>query len=215
MNDRERREYEMYLRAFLFLQSNSADFASIAAVAADVAVLQAETARLSALGADKVATTTGALDATVYKGDLRDALRDAMQDIADMWRPMAKHYENAQHKFRMPRGSDQLMIDTAGSFIADAEPLKNDFIARGMDKNFIIDLTAKRDAFAAVVNESEAARLARIGTNAEFREPLKKCRAAIEDVDPIVKMVYRTNPAKLAEWLSATHVERAPKKKVV
>ena len=104
------------------------------------------------------------------------------------------------------------MIDTAGSFVVEAEPIEADFIARGMSANFIADLTAKREAFEAVVNESDAARMERVGVNAQFYEPVKKCRAAVEDIDPIVKMVYRTNPGKLAEWLSATHVERPPKK---
>jgi hypothetical protein len=141
---------------------------------------------------------------------LRDALRDAMEDVAEMWRPMAKNFENAQNKFRMPRGSDQLLIDTAGSFIEDLTPaLVTAFVGRGMPAGFVADLTAKRDAFEAVVNESSEARLERIGTNAEFREPMRKCRAAVEDVDPIVKMVYRTNAAKRAEWLAASHVKRA------
>ena len=136
-----------------------------------------------------------------------------MQNIADMWRPMAKDYHDAKNKFRMPNGSDQLMIDTAGSFVEDATPLAADFIARAMPADFVGDLTAKRDAFDAVVNESESARLARIGVNAEFREPLQKCRHAVDDVDPIVKMAFRDDAAKRAEWLSATHVERAPKTK--
>ena len=73
-------------------------------------------------------------------------------------------------------------------------------------------MTTKRDAFNAVVNETSAARLERIGVNAEFREPLKRCREAVADVNPIVKMVYRTNPAMLAEWLTASHVARAAKR---
>ena len=187
MNDRERREFERDSRALLFLQSNKNDLKDIAAVIAAITVLQTETERLSELGADKVQATSGAMDATLYRGDLREALDDAMQDIADMWKPMAKNYENAQNKFRMPRGSDQLMVDTAGSFIADAEPLKADFIARGMNANFVEDLTAKRDAFAEVIEDSAAARLGRIGVNAAFREPLKLCREAIDDIDPIIK----------------------------
>ena len=213
MNDRIRREKEMFQRAYLFLDENKDDFTSIPVVAASAVILQTETQKLDDLGADKVSATGGAKDVTLHKGDLRDALKDAMQDVADMWRPMAKNYENAQNKFRMPYGNnDQLLIDTAGSFIEEAAPLEAAFIARGMPANFIADLTAKRTAFDEVVNESDAARLERVGVNAQFTEPVRKCRAAVEDVDPIVKMTYRTNPGKLAEWLSATHVERPPKK---
>ena len=212
MNDRVRREKERAQRSYLFLDENKNDFTSIPVVAANVAILQTEIQKLDDLGEDKVSATSGSKDVTINRGDLRDALRDAMQDVSDMWKPMAKNFENAHNKFRMPYGSDQLLIDTAGSFIEEAAPLEAAFIARGMPANFIADLTAKRAAFAASIDESDDARLERVGVNAQFTEPVRKCRAAIEDVDPIVKMTYRTNPGKLAEWLSATHVERSPKK---
>lgn len=147
---------------------------NIPAIVAAKTILETETAIIGDLGADKVSTTVDAKDVTIYKGDMRDALYDAMQNVADMWRPMAKNYHDAKNKFRMPHGGDQLMIDTAGSFIEDATLLEADFEARGMPAGFVADLTAKRDAFDVVVNESESARLARVGVNAEFREPLKK-----------------------------------------
>jgi hypothetical protein len=210
MNDRERREFEMALEALMVLTRYQSYFDGIAAIAAAIDVLQTETDALRDLGVEKVSATGDARDKTIYKGDLRDALDDAMQDIADMWKPMAKNYENAQNKFRMPRGgSDQLRIDTAGVFIQDATELKEAFTGRGMPGDFIIKLTAKRDAFDTVVNESDEARLERIGVNAEFREPLRKCREAVEDVDPIVKMVFRDDAAKLAEWMSASRVKKA------
>jgi hypothetical protein len=46
------------------------------------------------------------------------------------------------------------------------------------------------------------------GTNAGFAEPLRRCREAVEDVDPIVKMVYRDNASKFAEWLAASRIEK-------
>ena len=210
MNDRDRREYEMSLRALLYLNKYFDILKSIPAIITAKDTLQTETDALGELGADKIGATVDSKDATIHKGDLRDAMDDAMQDVADMWKPMAKNYQDAKNKFRMPRGgSDQLKIDTCGQFIEDATPLEADFTARGMPAGFVADLTAKRDAFDAVVNESEAARLDRIGVNAQFREPLKKCRAAVDDVDPIIKMVFRNDPGKRAEWLSASHIERA------
>lgn len=210
MNDRERREYEMAMLVLLFLDKYNNELKGIPAVMAAKAVLIAETQKLAALGVDKISTTGDAKDATIHKGDLRDAMTDAMQSIADMWRPMAKNYDNAKNKFYMPYGgSDQIKIDTAGVFIEDATPLEAAFLARGMQPvDFIADLTAKRDAFNAVVNESDAARLARIGVNAQFREPLKKCLAAVEDIDPIIKMTFRNDAGKRAEWLTASHVAR-------
>ena len=208
MNDRERREYEMFLRVLLFLNKYFEILKHIPAIVTARDILQAETDRLAALGAGKVDATVDSKDATIYKGDTRDYLRDAMQDITDMWRPMAKNYHDAQNKFRMPHGSDQLLIDTAGQYITDATPLEDDFVARGMTAGFVADLTAKRDAFETIDNETDAARLARIGTNAQFNEPIKISRTAVADVSPIIEMVFRADPGKRAEWLSASHVEK-------
>ncbi len=209
MNDRERREYEMFLRVLLFLNKYFDLLKNIPAIVAARDILQEETEKLAALGAEKVDATVDSRDATIYKGDSRDELRDAMQNIADMWKPMAKNYQNSHNKFRMPHGSDQLLIDTAGQFITDATPLEQDFVARGMRAGFVAELTAKRDTFETIDNETEAARLERIGVNAGFREPIKKCRAAVADISSIIEMVFRPDPGKRAEWLSASHVEKS------
>lgn len=125
MNDRERRLYEMFLRVLVFLQANATEFTNIPAVAAAVTILLAETPVLGDLGEEKVSDTSESKDKTIFRGDMRDALRDEMEDISDLWRPMAKNHENAANKFRMPRtGSDQLLIDTAQSFAAEALPLR-------------------------------------------------------------------------------------------
>ena len=208
MNDRERRFYEMFLRVLLFLQTNAADFANIPAVAAAVTILETETPVLADLGSEKVSDTNTARDKTIFRGDMRDAMMDAMEDISEMWEPMAKNYQNAEHRFDMPYGSDQVKIDTARSFVVKATPLKADFVARGMPDTFIEDLIAKIDAFEASIQESSSARIERVGTNASFKPSLDACREAVADVDPIVKMVYRTNAQKRAEWLVASHVER-------
>lgn len=198
----------MFLRVLAFLQANASDFANIPAVAAVIAVLLAETPVLGNLGEAKVSDTTTAKDKTIFRGDNRDAVRDAMQDISDMWKPMAKKFQGASNRFVMPHGSDQLLIDTARSFVAEATPLKADFVARGMPDTFIEDLEAKIDAFEASIRESSTAKIERVGTNASFKPSLDACREAVADIDPIVKMVYRTNAPKRAEWLVASHVER-------
>ena len=208
MNDWERRLYEMILRSLAFLLANAADFAHIPVVGQTVTILQNEKQTLSDLGAEKVSKTVDAKDKTIFRGDARQDLRDAMEWIAEMWRPMAKNHGGAINKFQINYGSDQLLIDDAGSFITEATPLKQAFIDRAMPEDFIEDLTAKRNAFIASIQEAQAAKRARIGTNAGFAEPLRKCREAVEDVDPIVKMVYRDNASKLAEWLAASRIEK-------
>jgi hypothetical protein len=208
MNDWERRVFAMVLRVIAFLLANAADFAHIPLVGQTVTILQAEKDTLSELGAEKVTKTVDSKDKTIFRGDARQNLREAMQFIADFWRPMAKNHGGAINKFHFIYGSDQLLIDDAGRFIAEAEPLKAAFIARGMDENFIVDLTDKRNVFIDSIAGAESSQSARIGTNAGFAAPLRRCREAVEDVDPIIKMVYRNNPSKYAEWLAASRIEK-------
>ncbi len=208
MNNWERRVYEMVLRALAFLTVSAADFAHIPVVTRTITILQTEKETLGGLGAEKAAKTADSKDKTIFRGDARQALRDAMNAISEFWRPMAKNHGGAVNKFYFIYGSDQLLIDDAGRFIAEAAPLLEAFKERGMPADFITDLTAKRDAFIAAVAKSEASQSERVGTNAGFAVPLRRCREAVEDVAPIVKVVYKNNASKLAEWNAASRIEK-------
>ena len=48
---------------------------------------------------------------------------------------------------------------------------------------------------------------------AETASKLRQMNVAVRTLDGIVKNKYANNPGKLAAWLSASHVEKAPKKK--
>jgi hypothetical protein len=48
---------------------------------------------------------------------------------------------------------------------------------------------------------------------AETASKLRQMNVSVRIVDGIVKNKYANNPGKLAEWISASHVEKAPKKK--
>jgi hypothetical protein len=211
MNDRIRRLYEMFSRVLNFMTANAADFQAIPFVAATVAELNTEAAKISALAADKTQFTAASKDSTIFRGDARDALRDAMDDIVDVWKSASTSNNDAQNKFRMPRGSDQNIIAAAKAFATEAETNKQIFIERGMPDDFIVDLRAKSSAFETAVNAAESVRGVRVGTNAAFDEPTQKCQKLVSDLEPAVKRTYRSNPQKMAEWTVARHVERAAK----
>ncbi len=212
MNDRTRRLYEMFSRVLTFMTDNITDFQSIPFVAATVGELQAETAKISALATGKVQTTAAAKDSTVSRGDTRDHLRDALEDVVDVWKSAITGNVEIANKFRLPRGnSDQNMIAVAKAFALEAEANKQIFLDRGMPADFIADLQSKTAAFEQSVTTAETARGARVGTNAAFDEPVRKCQNLVAALEPAVKRTYRTNPQKMAEWLVAGHAERAAK----
>lgn len=209
MNDRTRRLYAMFSRVLIFMTGNINDFQAIPFVAATVSELETETAKIAALAADKVQHTAAAKDSTVSRGDARDNLHDALEDIADVWKTVITGNVEVANKFRMPRSEgDQNFIAVAKAFAAEAEANKQIFLDRGMPTDFIIDLQSKISTFEQSVTHSETSRSARVGTNAAFDEPLRKCKNLVAALEPAVKRTYRSNPQKMAEWLVASHVQR-------
>lgn len=212
MNDRHRRIYEAALRTLAFIIAYFEQLNVYPIVVEMRAELETATTTLTNLGAEKVTKTGAALDKTIHRGDARELLTDLMQAITDMWRRIAPKIGGDVNRFRMPRGGDQDILATAESYADQAEPIKIEFTKRAFPSDFIATLRTAIAAFAATVNESDTARRERVGTNAAFEAPTKTCKNLIEDLDPIVKMHFRDNPQVLAEWLVASHIERAPKR---
>jgi hypothetical protein len=52
----------------------------------------------------------------------------------------------------------------------------------------------------------------RVTATMSINETLDKAFTAVRRVDPIVRNIFRDQPAKLAAWESARHIERAPKR---
>jgi hypothetical protein len=211
MNDRQRRIYEAAIRTLAFITAYFNALKDYPVVAEMKTELTAATETLTGLGADKVTKTGASRDSAVHRGDARDYLLDLMSNINGMWKRIAPKTGGDVNKFRMPRGGDQDILATAESFAAQAEPLKNEFIKRAFKADFIETLRAAIGELANTVGESDTARRERVGTNAVLEVHAKVCKNLIDDLDPIVKMHFRDNPQMLAEWLVASHIQRAPR----
>ena len=211
MNDRYRRVYEAAQRVLAFIIANLAAFADIPIVSTMKTELSGAADELGALGADKVTKIGENKDTRLHRGDARDNLLDQMRLITDMWKRIAPKTGGDVNKFRTPRGGDTDIISAAESFAAQLPAVAAEFTSRGFPAAFVANLQTAIDDFTASVGDAESAHGARVGTNAAFAAPAKSCRNTIEDLDPIVKLKFANNPQKLAEWLVASHIERAPK----
>ncbi len=120
-----------------------------------------------------------------------------------------------ENKFRLPRGNNDQNLIATGSAFADeaAEPQTAAILTnQGIPPAFFTALRDKAAAFEQTINTAESAQGERVGTNAAFNEPARRAKKLVDKLDPAVKRKYRDNPQKLAEWLVASHVERAPKR---
>src|SRR5437588_3685129 len=92
-------------------------------------------------------------EGTSSKSALRDELWRRLEAISRTARVIAFTSPGLEDKFRLTRGvGDQALIQLARTFAADAEPIKAEFIRRGMVANFIEDLAEVAGEFADAIN---------------------------------------------------------------
>jgi hypothetical protein len=147
--------------------------------------------------------------ATSSRTDAREALRESMQAISRTARVMALDIPGLENKFRMPRsGSDQALLYAARAFLGDAEPLKDEFIRHELPATFLEDLRADITNLERAMSRQNTGRGAQVTATASIEQTVERGMNALRRLDAIVRNKFRDDPATLAAWEHARHVER-------
>lgn len=211
MNDSDRRRYEMLVRVKQFGIDNAGDFTGIA------------TTKFSEIGtvvdvteAKSAAQQSGFSEAAQQfevKDTARENLRDMMSDIARTARSMEYDFDGISDKFRFQRNmSDAEVLARARAFHTESATYNADFIAYGLAATFRADLNSAADAFEASFAATASATAEHVAATADTAAKIREGMIAVRVLDGIVQNKYANDPGKLAAWLSAKHVEKAPKK---
>ena len=78
---------------------------------------------------------------------------------------------------------------------------------------FVARSSAAADAFEATFSNTAAATADHVAATADASSKVREGMVIVRILDGIVKNRYANDPGKLAAWISASHVEKAPKKK--
>ena len=166
-------------------------------------------------GARQALSKASAQSSTEASRDLRISIRGKMKFIRNTAVSLEPEIPGISNSFRMPVGnSDEILINSARAFVQAATPLKSHFISREMPENFLEDLTAAIEQLEASVSNHNQHRANRVAATASLKATLSRVMEIRRELDPIVRNKFRDDPATLAAWKSASHLERAPKKSV-
>ena len=144
------------------------------------------------------------------KSALRDELWRRLEAISRTARVIAFTSPGLEDKFRLTRRvGDQALIQLARTFAADAEPLKAEFIRRGMVATFIEDLREETEEFADAINLKSQGRSAHVAASAEIDELIEQGMRTVRELDAIFRNVFADDPSTLAAWESASHVGKS------
>ena len=147
---------------------------------------------------------------TAQKNVAEEALHDLMESVSRTARSMKRSNPGAAEKFRLPSKMDgETWLATANAFAMEAVPLEEEFVRRGMAPDFVDDLKGRILAFKQAVDGQAAEKVAATTALAKAAE---QGLATVRELDAIVRNIYAGNEAELAAWMSASHVERAPRR---
>jgi hypothetical protein len=112
-------------------------------------------------------------------------------------------------KFLMPHNNgDQALLNSARAFAADAVPFTAQFTGVGLPPTFITQLNADIADFETAVTTKGTALGAQAGATGGLEDAAHQAAVALHVLNTIVKNTYKNDPAKLAEWATASHVEK-------
>ena len=137
-----------------------------------------------------------------------------MSDISRTAKSMEYAFDGISDKFLFRRNlADADMLAKARAFFDESLVYNADFIAYGLAATFRADLNAAADAFEASFTAVDSATAEHIAARADIEAKIRDGMVTVRILDGIVRNVYANNPGKLAAWIAAQHVEKAPKKK--
>lgn len=218
MNDNETRRHQMFLRVQSVGSARSADFAANSIGQQLYATLSAIITEIEGHAASEVSGSGLSRQGTTTRRQAREALREDLEAISRTARAMATMSDAAvpglDNKFRLPRGNnDQQLLSAARAYAVDALPFKAQFIAHELPADFLEDLAADIEAMEAAISEQSGGLGNRVSAGAAIDDAIDRGVEVKRKLDVIMKNKYANNPAVLAEWISASHTERAPKRK--
>ncbi|HEY0320587.1 MAG TPA: hypothetical protein VGC66_06405 [Pyrinomonadaceae bacterium] len=162
--------------------------------------------------ATQYSSTHASREGTTRQAVALSELQDDLEAISRTARALSFSIPGLNEKFRLPRNQGAQSWLTAGrAFAADALPIKANFIQLGMPATFLEDLNASIAAVDEAINHRGQVSGEGVAASAAIDEAIDDGMKIARELDAIVRNIFSNDPATLAAWTSARHIERAPR----
>jgi hypothetical protein len=217
MNGRETRRYEAFVRVQTFDQQNIGDFAAGSIALTNFAII---TQVINGLNAAKAGQKPGR--DTSFEVVL-DAIRLDIQNITRTAAAIDLEQPGFADAFRPPlQFNPSALVTTADKFIQQLAPQTGDtaaqlaaktalvaqFVAHEMAAGFVAALQTDRASITSERLQRETKRETGVGNTATIGSLIAQGMKAMTTLDAIMHNKYASQPAKLAAWMTACHIER-------
>jgi hypothetical protein len=218
MDTPETHRYDTFQRVKTFGLDNAADFAPGSLALSYFAIT---TSVIAGLEIAKAGQKPGK---NTSKEVLLDALRLDILNITRTASAIAQDKPGFADNFRPPaNGNEGTLLTTADKFLQQLAPQTGDspatltaktalvaqFTAHEMSATFVTTLQTDRAAITTAQGSQENLRQTGVGDTATVGSLIAQGLKALATLDAIMHNKYGSQPAKMAAWLTAAHIERA------
>lgn len=209
MNGTEIRETARNIRAKEFLTERQADFAGIPGAVTLIAQLTASVAKVQTTYQKQISEGENARQDYDEVKEAFRTLRGAVREVAGMALAISKREPGLNELFPIPDGNSRRKLIAEARTAADnAAAHEEKFTGRGLDKSFIQNLRDYADTLENALNAASSSTGKRVGATDTLGKDVDDANDIVQEIDPIVKLVYKNDPANLAAWKFASHIER-------
>ena len=196
-----------------FGDANGAAFKDTKAVGY-FATLKTLLAEANESGSLRRASGSAKESSVAHKGVLKRAVTDNLRAIARTARWMAGEDAAFVNEFILPPETlnYQKTLEYAHAFADQGASLETDFKDYGLPVGTFQELSADTAALEQANRQKGESGTESVGANHRLDEVLKGILDARRGIDVIARNLFAAKPSKLAEWLTASHVEYSSKR---
>jgi len=209
MNDLDNRLQSAFQRVNEFGIAHGADFTPGGPAAKAFAFIATLVPKADTDAAVQVAGKGEEKAGTASRAAVRLALHNELASITATAHSIALTQPGFDKNFLLPAsGSDKALLASANAFVAEGTPLLATFVASEMPADTFTVTQALIDQFKATGAGQDGGLTKQVGATAAMKDNRHKGVLMLETLKGIVPNKYKNNPAILAEWHTASHVER-------
>jgi hypothetical protein len=215
MNDKQRRHFERGARVSAHCAANPEDFPADSVAGASLKRLNEHLAAIETLDVAKATNMSAQQQGSQGRRELRQAIRSQITTYYKTSEVIGRDHPEVKGIFQRVQTdkSDRTLLAFARSYSTAAKPLKSLFSEYGVSSDYFDSFDTNIDAFETHIARQNEGAGARVASNAGIEEALRHVDEEVGRLDVIARNKYRSDPAKLAAWESASHLERSARRK--
>jgi hypothetical protein len=209
MKDKETSILEMFQRVTELSDREAARLASNAYALSRLDELKGVVVEIHAHADKQVTGLSSARQATQDKSDAYETAFGILKAMKLTARNIPGQAEEFDFKGK-PKNQDLIFLSR--SYAAKATPIKAQFIERGLGIDFLNVLKTATDSLEQRLSNRAQQKQMHVSATATIEDLVEQGMVIVRALDTIMRNLFRDDPAMLAAWESASHVERAPRR---